>query len=108
MCLQLCIHSLNPQLLAVAQGEAVISERAQHHRRVNHVLLEAQEPNVQPLKPHQHGVLCNTSKSEEIQLLTIKRKPGGKLVNLDNLNCSEHKNSGAHQGNQSINLILFT
>lgn len=58
-------HSLDPQLLAVAEGEAVIGERAQHDGGVHHVLLEAQEPHVQSLEPHENGVLCNTSKSND-------------------------------------------
>lgn len=53
----LAAHSLDSQLLAVTEGEAVVGERAQHDGGVHHVLLEAQEPHVQPLKPHQHGVL---------------------------------------------------
>ena len=58
-------HSLDPQLLAVAEGEAVIGERAQHDGGVHHVLLEAQETHVQSLEPHENGVLCNTRRSKE-------------------------------------------
>lgn len=43
----------------MAEGEAVIGERAQHDSRVHNVLLKAQQPHVQTLKPHQDGVLCN-------------------------------------------------
>lgn len=51
--------SLDSQLLAVTEGEAVVGECAQHDGGVHDVLLKAQQPDVQALKPHQHGVLCN-------------------------------------------------
>lgn len=62
----LWLHSLDSQLLAVTEGEAVISECAQHDGGVHHVLLEAQEPHVQALKPHQHSVLCKRSNYNRI------------------------------------------
>lgn len=62
----ICVHSLDSQLLAVTEGEAIIGQRAQHDGGVHHVLLKAQEAHVQSLKPHQHGILCNTNKNNEI------------------------------------------
>lgn len=53
-------NSLDSQLLAVAEGKAVISERAQNNGGVHHVLLKAEQSHVQAFKPHQHGVLWNT------------------------------------------------
>lgn len=63
----LCLwfHPLDSQLLAVAEGEAIISERAQHDGGVHYVLLKAQEPHIQSLKPHQHSILCSTSKNNK-------------------------------------------
>lgn len=66
------VNPLDSQLLPVTEGEAIVSERAQDDGGVDHVLLEAQEPHIQSLKPHQHGILCNTSKnrkSKNIRLL---------------------------------------
>lgn len=60
----LWFHLLDSQLLAVTEGEAIIGERAQHDGRVHHILLKAQEPHVQSLKPHQHSVLCNKKKNK--------------------------------------------
>ncbi len=64
--LAVCVHSLDSQLLAVTEGEAVISERAQHDGGVHYVFLKAQESHIQSLKPHQHRVLCNTSRNNKI------------------------------------------
>lgn len=61
------ICSLDSQLLAVAEGEAVIGERAQHDGRVHHILLEAQQPHIESLKPHQHSILCSTSNSNKMK-----------------------------------------
>lgn len=55
------VHSLNSQLFAVTKGKAIVSECTQHDGRVHQVLLKAQEPHVESLKPHQHSVLWNTS-----------------------------------------------
>lgn len=59
MLCDLWFHLLDSQLLAVTEGEAVVSQRAQHDGGVHHILLKAQKPHVQSLKPHQHSVLCN-------------------------------------------------
>lgn len=40
------VRSLDSQLLAVAEGEAVVGEGAQHDSGVDQVLLEAQQPHV--------------------------------------------------------------
>lgn len=58
------VYSLDSQLLAVTEGKAIISERTQHDCGVHHILFKAQEAHVQSLKPHEHSVLCNTSKNK--------------------------------------------
>jgi len=60
VCVCVCFidpHSLDPELLAVAEGEDMVGERAQYDGGVYHVLLEAQQAHVESLEPHQHGVL---------------------------------------------------
>lgn len=56
--------SLDSQPLAVTEGETVIGEGAEHDGGVHHVLLEAQEPHVQTLEPHEHRILCGTSQEK--------------------------------------------
>lgn len=50
-------HLLYTQLFPVAEGEAVISKGTEHNGRVHDILLKAQEPYIEPLKPHQLCIL---------------------------------------------------
>lgn len=50
-------HLLYTELFPVAEGEAIISKGTEHNGRVHHILLEAQEPYIEPLEPHQLSVL---------------------------------------------------
>lgn len=59
-------HSLDSQLLAVTEGEAIIGESAEHDGGVHHVLLEAQEPHVQTLEPHEHSIVCATQARRKV------------------------------------------
>lgn len=62
------MRSLDAQLLAVAEGEAVVGQGAQHDGRVHHILLKAEEPHIQSFEPHQNCVLCKASRAKSDQI----------------------------------------